>query len=256
MVTMHVFDGKNWISFFSFAYFRVLPSLCVRNVKSNVEWLKDFIACCATVARVRCIVWLRPELAQTNQCKLCSFARQSGPEMSKLLHLSSFECQDVETKTWCDKTGWNWMEDAHWKCLMPNSHCVDFFSQREIQDQLEFQLFHCETAHRKLMVFEWETSSVFTLARNLQEMFLSARKNPRKCEFGFTPRVSSEGVLPHEKKRGLSASCVMDVICLRLIASLYLSVFFPPSQFKFFFIWATVFFPSTVLTIYCHNLPM
>ena len=57
--------------------------------------------------------------------------------------------------------------------LMPYSHCKDFFWQREIQDQLEFQL---QDRTQKPMVFEWEMSSVFTLARNLWEIFLAARK--------------------------------------------------------------------------------
>ncbi len=38
--------------------------------------------------------------------------------------------------------------------LMANSHFRVFFSQQEIQDQLELQLFYCKIAHTKPMVLE------------------------------------------------------------------------------------------------------
>ena len=50
----------------------------------------------------------------------------------------------------------NWTENAQpHKVLWPiHSHMRALFSQQEIQDQLELQLFHCKMAHKKQMAFE------------------------------------------------------------------------------------------------------
>ncbi len=63
--------------------------------------------------------------------------------------------------------------------VKPFSHLRGFFSQRQIQDQLEFQLFRCQMAHTQIKQnsnrIHQKTSSVFTLARNLWEI-LSLRE--------------------------------------------------------------------------------
>ncbi len=97
----------------------------------------------------------------------------------------------VVLKQWCLICGaWLNLEDVNFwqltvidyiQCLMPYSHCVDFFSQQEIQDQLEIQLFCCEITHTKLMAIKQEVSSVFTLARN----FSRCEKNSMQVWIGL-----------------------------------------------------------------------